>query len=100
MIIKGIEYMHNEWLSYSSQEVLSKIKWAYAGAKWPLGKLYKEGEEKNAFQIIFLCSNKVLERFLRDFTPYLHDSITPLSQICCLHVHDGSLLFHHTPKVL
>ncbi len=30
--------------------------------------------------------NKVLERFLRDFGSYLHESITQLLQICQLHI--------------
>ncbi len=34
--------------------------------------------------------NKVLETFLRDFGPYLHDSITQLLQICRLHIHDAN----------
>ncbi len=44
--------------------------------------------------------NKVLQTFLRDFGPYLHDSITQLLQICRLHIHDANLPFHHIPKVL
>ncbi len=44
--------------------------------------------------------NKVLETFLRDFSPYWHDSITQLLQICRLHIHDVNLPFHQIPKVL
>ncbi len=39
--------------------------------------------------------NKVLETFLRDFSPYWHDNITQ-----SLHIRDANLPFHHIPKVL
>ena len=44
--------------------------------------------------------NRVLETFLRDFSPYWHDCITQLLQIYPLRIHDVNLPFHHIPKML
>lgn len=41
--------------------------------------------------------NEGLETFLTDHNPYWHDSITRLTQICQLHIHDANHPFHHFP---
>ncbi len=55
---------------------------------------------QNCFKSSWHRFNKVLEKFLRDFGPYWHDSIAQLLQICRLHIHNANLPFHHIPNVL
>ena len=53
---------------------------------------------QNCLNSLWHRFNKALKTFHRGFGPYWHDSIMQLLQICCLHIHDVNLPFHHIPQ--